>query len=319
MTGEVGIVVIGRNEGERLVRCLASLKGAGAEIIYVDSGSTDDSVRDAEAAGARVIRLDLSVPFTAARARNAGFAALSGAPEFVQFVDGDCEVADGWISAARRALIERPQTAVVCGRRRERHPTASVFNRLCDDEWATPIGEALACGGDAMFRADAFRDVGGYRERLIAGEEPELCLRLRERGWSVTRIDAEMTLHDADIMRFGQWWRRAVRAGHAFAEVADIHRRSALRIWAGERNRALMWAALAPASLVLASGIGPRALALFLLYPLQIARLGLRRRPPDWISACFLTLAKFAETAGILKYYSGKFRGRASALIEYKA
>ena len=91
----VGVVVIGRNEGPRLERCLASLIGAAQKIVYVDSGSTDGSVQMARRLGVEVVELDMTMPFTAARARNEGFARLQHvlpSMRHVQFVDGDCEV-----------------------------------------------------------------------------------------------------------------------------------------------------------------------------------------------------------------------------------
>jgi len=206
-----GVVVIGRNEGPRLVHCLKSVIGTAAAVIYVDSGSTDNSVSAATDLGADVVQLDPTMPFTAARARNAGFRRLIESHprvEYVQFVDGDCEVMLGWLMAAQHELAVSSKTAVVCGRRRERYPERSVYNRLCDMEWDTLVGEADACGGDALIRTAAFRQVGGYDDKLIAGEEPELCSRLRAAGWRVVRLPAEMTLHDAAMTRFGQWWRR---------------------------------------------------------------------------------------------------------------
>ncbi|HZM01358.1 MAG TPA: glycosyltransferase, partial [Planctomycetota bacterium] len=216
----VGFVVIGRNEGARLRRCLASLEGAGP-VAYVDSGSSDGSPDLARAAGALTAELDRSAPFTAARARNLGLQRLLAArpeSEFVQFVDGDCELRPGWIEAGLAALRDRPDVAVACGRRRERFPEASVYNRLCDIEWDTPVGEAAACGGDALMRVAALASVGGYDPTMIAGEEPELCLRLRRRGWRILRLPAEMTWHDAAMTRWTQWWRRALREGHVTVE-----------------------------------------------------------------------------------------------------
>ena len=194
--------MIGRNEGARLVACLASLTGQVRRLVYVDSGSTDGSVMAARAAGAEVVVLDMALPFTAARARNAGLAVLADAPpEFVQLVDGDCAVQPGWIAAALAGFAAHPAAVVLCGRRRERFPEASVYNALADREWNTPIGPALTCGGDALMRFDAVQTVGGYDPRLIAGEEPDLCLRLRAKGGEVWRIDAEMTLHDAAMTK----------------------------------------------------------------------------------------------------------------------
>lgn len=238
----VDAVVIGRNEGARLVACLGSLAGQVRRVVYVDSGSTDGSVAAARAAGAEVVALDMARPFTAARARNAGLRALAAdPPEMVQFLDGDTALRDGWLDRATRFLDENLRAAVVCGRRRERHPEASLWNRLIDAEWDTPVGEARACGGDALMRHDAVASVGGFREDLIAGEEPELCLRLRARGWTIWRIDAEMTWHDADMTRFAQWWRRTERAGHAFAEGADRFSTREAPHWQRETRRALGW------------------------------------------------------------------------------
>src|SRR5438874_4116422 len=151
MTMSVGVVTIGRNEGERLRVCLESALRASRHVVYVDSGSTDGSVAMAKQMGVHVVELDLTIPFTAARARNAGFEKLVEiAPdaEFVQFVDGDCEIVQGWVERAVSECSAKPQAAIVCGRRRERFVRASIYNTLCDIEWNTPVGTARACGGD---------------------------------------------------------------------------------------------------------------------------------------------------------------------------
>lgn len=317
----VGAVVIGRNEGQRLVTCLASLAGAADRVVYVDSGSTDGSVARARAAGAIVVPLDLTRPFTAARARNAGFAAL-GPVTYAQFVDGDCELRPDWIATARAFLEAHPEVAVACGRRRERAPGASVYNRLCDREWNTPVGEAKACGGDALMRAEAFAAVGGFRESLIAGEEPELCLRLRAKGWKIRRLDAEMTLHDAAITRFGQWWRRARRAGFAFAEGAALHGGPPERHWLRETRRALLWGLALPlAALGIGLFVSPLGFLLLLAYPAQVVRMAARdgwRDRAAWEFALFGVLGKFPETVGVVEYRLGALAGRRARLIEYK-
>ena len=313
----IGAVIIGRNEGARLIACLASFPDTVRPLVYVDSGSTDGSVAAARGAGAEVVALDMSVPFTAARARNAGLQALAdkGAPEFVQFVDGDCTLQPGWLPAARAFLVANPEAAVVCGRRREIHPEASVWNRLCDAEWDTPVGRAKACGGDALMRRAAVQAVGGYDPGLIAGEEPELCLRLRQAGWQVWRIGEEMTLHDAALTRIGQWWKRCRRSGHAFAEGAAMHGAPPERHWVAETRRALLWGAVLP--LVTLAGLiaTPWAALILLIYPLQVLRLsrrlGLER-------AFFLTLTKFPEAMGVVQYRLNRLRRRRSGLIEYK-
>ncbi len=198
-------MAIGRNEGSRLRQCLIEAIGQVAWVVYVDSGSTDGSLELARSIGADTVELDLSIPFTAARARNEGFARLLQLVpdiEFVQFVDGDCEMVDGWIERAQSELAAKPDVAAVCGRRRERYPAASIYNQLCDIEWDTPVGEAQACGGDSMMRAWAFEQVEGFNPALIAGEETEMCVRPGQKGWKILRLDAEMTMHDAQMTCF---------------------------------------------------------------------------------------------------------------------
>lgn len=321
---QMGIVVIGRNEGERLKMCLSSVRGHGP-VVYVDSGSTDDSVALARGLGAEVVALDLIVPFTAARARNVGFKRLMEvAPNhtYVQFVDGDCVVVDGWLVAAADYLEAHPQVAVVCGRRRERYPERSVYNRLCDQEWDTPVGEAKACGGDALMRVAAFQVVRGFRDDLIAGEEPELCVRLRAEGWKVWRLNEEMTLHDAAMTRLGQWWKRSVRAGYAFAEGAHLHGAPPERHWLRESRSAWFWGAGIP--LLVLVGVlvfGIPGFWLLAIYPLQVLRLALRgeRSPREnlW-RALFLVLGKLPEVQGQIRFLWNRRLGRRSRLIEYK-
>ena len=292
---------------------------------FVDSGSTDGSAEMARTLGARVVELDTRIPFTAARARNVGFdeaLRIAGNVTCVQFVDGDCEVEPGWLEAARAYLAEHPQTAVVFGRRRERHPERSVYNRLCDLEWSVPPGEVKSCGGDAMIRAGALRQSGGYRSDLIAGEEPELCVRLRAEGWTVVCLDRPMTRHDAAMTRFSQWWRRAKRAGYAFSEGAHIHGAPPERHWVVETRRAWIWGIGIPAFIILATvAAGPVALLLSLVYPIQIARLYVKRRtckPEPLASSVFDVLAKFPQSLGQMTFYRDLLLRRTGELIEYK-
>jgi GT2 family glycosyltransferase len=333
----VGIVAIGRNEGERLRRCLASLAGRGSTIVYVDSGSTDGSVALARAAGAHVLELDLSVPFTAARARNAGFERLMDAEpdtELVQFLDGDCELDPAWLTTAVRVLDEQPDVSVVCGRRRERFPEASVYNRLCDVEWDTPVGEARACGGDALLRTQAFRAVGGYDPRMIAGEEPDLCLRLNRHGTRILRLDAEMTLHDAAMTRWTQWWQRAVRTGHTAAELLAKYGAAPEHLRLKRALSAVFWAlcfplawlalfllALRTGSAFLSAGalIAPALLYVRLFARVRRSCLATGRSHADaraYAASCLL--AKWPETWGMLLYVARRISGREARWIEYK-
>ncbi len=321
----VAVVVIGRNEGERLTRCLRSVVGSAQTIVYVDSGSTDGSVAMAKAMGVSTVELDMSRPFTAARGRNFGYAEvlrLDPLAEFVQFVDGDTEVAPTWMDEALAFLLENNRVGAVFGRRRERNPEQSMYNRLCDIEWNVPIGVVRYCGGDVMIRRGAFDEVLGYDDTLIAGEEPDLSVRLRHKHWAIHRIDAEMTTHDAAITKFGQWWRRTVRSGYAFAQGAYRYGAPPEYHWVRESWRAVIWGMLLPAVTVFCSAVfSIDFLWLLAAYPLQVIRLIVIRdgtMANRVVSAVFYTLARFPEAVGLIRFHADRLLGRTSSLIEYK-
>ncbi len=347
----IGIIAIGRNEGERLRRCLESSTGRGMPVVYVDSASTDGSPALAREIGAEVVGLDMSLPFSAARARNAGFERLKHiAPgvEYVQFVDGDCEIVGGWIDAAKQTLDSRADVAAVCGRRRERFPEKSVYNRLADVEWNTSIGEAKSCGGDAMMRVAAFEQAGGFDASIVAGEEPELCQRMRGAGWKILRIDAEMTLHDSAMLHFRQWWKRAIRSGYGAMDVSTrfgsqglfVKQVRSARFWAGD----IVWIAIAwsAATLINTGQVAVRFLGwrtgiveglkaagvwaglILLLIPAQTLRTawGIRRRAGTWKTSLaygvFTMIGMWANRIGQRQYLRDRAAGKLARMIDYK-
>lgn len=321
----IGFVAIGKNEGERLKNCLRSLP-ATAPIVYVDSGSTDGSLEWAENNHIDVVRLNAEVPFTAARARNAGFARLMQSQpdlQYVQFLDGDCELDPKWPDLARSFLETHGRFCAVFGRRRERFPERTFYNQLCDLEWnAPPLGDSRSFGGDVLIRTDALQGVGGYRNDLIAGEEPELCVRLRAAGWKIWRLDADMTKHDAAILHFYQWWRRTVRSGYAFAQGANLHGARPECHWVWESRRAVAWGILLPLACIAGSLLlSPWGNLLWLAYPVQLTRRMLQIGGPsrtNLLRALFELLARFAEAVGQVKFFVDRVARRQSTIIEYK-
>jgi len=317
-------VIIGRNEGARLAICIKSAIHSGGPVVYVDSGSSDTSVQVASEAGCSVIALDPASPFTAARGRNEGFRyILEHHPKanYVQFVDGDCELNPAWIAAATAFMEIHPDTAAVCGRLRERHPRNSIYNLLCDIEWDRPPGITRSCGGIALMRVDAFRSVGGFRTDLIAGEEPELCVRLRKSGWVIWRLAADMALHDAAMARFNQWWLRSKRAGYAFAQGYALHGEPPERHYAKEVQRSLLWGVLVPALAFSGTAVSPWSLALLFAFPAQVIKIAFSSRltgSTAWWSALFLVLAKFPEALGFISFHAKRILRKSGTLIEYK-
>jgi GT2 family glycosyltransferase len=336
---DLGVVAIGRNEGERLRRCLVSLAEVGSDLaaVYVDSGSTDGSVELARSMGVEVVELDMSRPFSAARARNAGFERLKAiAPgiKYAMFLDGDCEVADGWLERSKSEMESRPDAAVICGRRRELFPEQSIYNRLADLEWDTTIGEAAACGGDSVMRAEAFESVGGFDPTAAAGEEPELCQRLRQKGWTIWRVDAEMTRHDLGMTRFRQWWRRQYRSGYNGRDILTRFPGED-QLFAKDLARSRRWGIGWPLGVVglglVGAAIGGPAIGLAvavlvsMTLVLQMLRLAVKIRkrvdsPRTALAYGVLTMvAKWANLAGQAGYVLDRRRGKMARLIEYKA
>lgn len=313
----IGIVVEGFNEGERLTRCLSSLRACGLSVVYVDSGSTDGSVEYAASQGCHLVSLDVSqIPFNCSRARNAGFLKLldiDPSIDIVQFVDADCEVSAEWLGVVTCQFTQDRQLGVLCGRLTERERNSSIYSRLCDMEWDGPLGEVPTCGGIAAMRADIFERLGGFREDLGGDEEIELCTRFRGEGFHTVRVADHMATHDAGMVRFSQWWRRAVKHGSVYAQAvaqgrSDSYKRRQLA-------RAVVWGGILPAGAVLGTAIAviwPAALVLpsaaMMIYAALAWRASAYRRrrgssvADSWLYGAFCVVGNVAHFTGCCRY-----------------
>ncbi len=327
----LSIVVIGRNEGPRLARCLNSITEARGvsgqqQIIYVDSASTDESPKIARDFGAEVIVLNAGCS-SAASGRNAGWR-RARAP-FVLFLDGDTVLQPDFPRLALDAISQDKRTAAVWGHRREIHPEQSLYNRVLDLDWIYAPGETEYCGGDVLMRRCALEQVDGYDSTLIAGEEPELCRRLRHCGYRILHIDSPMTGHDLNITRFSQYWRRALRAGHAYAEISARFRGSSDPMWRQESKsnfiRGGFWATSLLGCVALL-GVSPVPLLLWLTLLLALSfRSGWRARwkAPKQPALLLLfgihsQLQQIPILLGQLQFDRNQKAGRRGELIEYK-
>ena len=312
-------------------RASSSVRSLGCPVVYVDSGSTDGSLeRGARRCATSRSALDPARPFSAARARNEGLRALVAArPELrlVQFLDGDCTLLPGWLEAAEPAMAADPRVPSSSARCASGTPKRRIYNRLCALEWRSPPGDLTnfgALGGIMLVRADVFMRVGGFNEQVIAGEDSEFGVRVAVAGFKVTKIARRMATHDADIQRFAQWWRRAVRGGHAIGQRFSLHGRGAMRDCARERRSVLVWGLALPATIL---ALAPATHGLSLLLAGGYAVLGqriarYRRGQGDSgadarLYARFVVIGKFAEAWGLLKFYVNNMAGR-FRIIEYK-
>jgi len=330
----VGVVVIGRNEGDRLRRCLGSISSDKNMVVYVDSGSTDNSVNVACEYGASIVSLDMATPFSAARARNEGYDELKQMVlnlEFVQFIDGDCELMPSWLGEAANELIKNTDIAIVAGRLNEKNPSASIYNRLADLEWNFHgAGEVDAVGGIFMVRSTAFDQVGGFDSSVTAGEEPELCQRLRNKEWKIIRLDSNMAWHDLAMTRFKQWWKRQVRGGYGGLDVAT---RFGLSSFKRNSYRARFWTlwlivivAIVAANLGydLSIGVQLACIIIAFLWPLQLFRITLNTLKRGWSFflslqyAWFTMLSFWPQMVGQIHYLADMKQSGNVRLNEYK-
>jgi GT2 family glycosyltransferase len=327
---DIAAVVIGRNEGERLAPSLHSVEAAGLRVVYVDSGSTDGSAGVAARLRICIVKLDPARPFSAARGRNEGVQKvlrLWPGIRFVMFLDGDCVLDPRFPAAAAATFVENPDCAIVTGHLTERHPEASLYNRLCAIEWRGPAGRMAnvnGLGGIMMARVSALQDVGGFNEQAIAGEEPDLGVRLMLAGFSLIKIDQSMATHDAQILTFGQWWIRAVRGGHALAHRYARHGHTRFRDGERELVSTLFWGFALPvvvvAALVPTYGLSLLLLAGYGVIAWRVHRYYLRSGVSSsdaWLASRFNIYSRFAHFIGVLRYGINRLRGRFH-IIEYK-
>jgi GT2 family glycosyltransferase len=326
----VGVVLIGRNEAQRLVRVVAAACEQADYVVYVDSNSTDDSRELAASLGATVVHLAKG-PYTPSRGRQVGFEEiLRQRPDlaYVQFVDGDCMLMPGWIDRAYQYLEAHPAVGAVFGRRREENCARSFYSRLMDIDWDHPAGEAANFGGDSLVRVEAVQQAGGWSANTINAEDIDLSFRIRAQGWTIVRLAEEMTRHDVRMSRFAEYWRRSVRAGYGFAEVGWRYRHGPGKLLLRRMASAVLYGFLLPVlAVVFAFVWWPASALIGVLYARSIAVMALwaRRRGASWRTSLAYAglnmVCKVAAFLGVARYVRDRAVGKAQPsdhLIVYR-
>lgn len=325
-----GVVVIGRNEAPRLRSCFESLP-SDTPICYVDSGSDDGSPAIARSYSIPTLQLSGSQPFGAARARNAGFnALLEEYPklERVLFLDGDCVLDPDFLGVAITLMNKHDDCAIIVGRLEEANSGNNIYGILADLEWSSPAsGEILdfgQLGGIMLVCVPDFLAVGGFNPDFIAGEDSELGIRLHLTGRKTIRIINRMAIHAMEMQRFGQWWRRSIRAGHALAHRYAVHGKSSLADSRSAVHSTFVYGILIPIVVLMAVSIfgfwGMVPVIIYVYLGLRFfsyyRRKGATRRN-SLIGTAFGIIAKLANGIGMVRFHVQRARGNFK-IIEYK-
>lgn len=329
-----GIVIIGRNEAHHLEWSLRSVLHEGLPCVYADCLSRDASLPIARKLKIPVVMVSGEM-LTAAKARNTGFNCLTAqfpSLEYIQFLDGDCQLKANWIATAVKILDENPRLAAISGILEERYPHAGLFHRLAAIEWHLAFQAPHRCGGVTLFRASALRDADGFNDVIRAGEEPELCHRLRQRGWEFKKVELPMATHDLGHASWRTWCRRQMRNGGGALQVYRLHAHEPQPLLRSYLFSIALWTLAGPLTALIATvaaglAVGFAAglivlMAACLGYVWQAWRIRayVRRHGignSALVYSCMALAGKFPELLGVLFYtFEERFKGKPSLLSQ---
>ena len=191
------IIVIGRNEERGIAACVTAAQAAaaqvgGAEIIYVDSVSTDDTVKIVRSLGARVVSLKPDWELSPSAGRYVGSKLAAG--EFVLFLDADTLVYRDFLPAAIEYFEQNPDVGGVNGWLDDTDANGVKLSGV-EPHYPTPTPTKWLRGPACFYRRSALLAVGSFNPFLKVEEEAELGLRLIKAGWKMDLIPVPMAVH----------------------------------------------------------------------------------------------------------------------------
>ena len=198
----VSIIVIGRNEAQRIEKCLRSVFASlpsreDCEVIYVDSASEDDTVAIASRFPIRILQLRNSWKLSPSAGRYIGYQHARG--KYLLFVDGDSLLFKRWLINACAFLDNNPTCGGVAGIMHQAYLSRkgnciAVAKNYFSQRPSEPVRQAVSLSGIAMYRRDAMEKAGTFNPFLTTGEECELALRIQDAGYSLARIYEPMCI-----------------------------------------------------------------------------------------------------------------------------
>lgn len=334
MSPRLSVIICSRNGAAGVDRCLRAIAAQtirpALEVIVVDDGSADGTGDIARGHGALVLRHETSRG--PAAARNTG-ARVASAP-ILAFLDDDCEPDPRWaeqLAGAYRgdvigvagALLAGGRPGFMLGYLARHNPlqpqelslarSTRLWYRLglyLARQWAPsrPRGarDIYSCAAANMsVRLDAFREVGGFDERIrFASEDDDLCRRLRQafQAGRLAFVPEACAVHHFEPSPWDTLRRRLAYGQGA----ARMHRR-----WPDVPPTVFPWPAVVLALLAL-SALFPVLLAVSalvpqLLYPAGL-RAAVRERRPGCLLDAYLQLAE--ECCADLGFIVGLWRFR---------
>ncbi|MDY0018582.1 MAG: glycosyltransferase family A protein [Anaerolineae bacterium] len=231
----LSVVIIARNEAAHIERAIQSVLAGvkawpQAEILLVDSASTDQTVEIARRYPISIVRLRPEQFRSAAAGRYLGMLYTRG--EFILHLDGDMELEPGWLEQALPFLAAHPESAGVDGYYRNLHVRDGRVlseERMCEGLSDRVSATRYFCGA-ALYRRSALEAVGGFNPYLISEEEPELSIRLRHAGFTLNRLPALLCTHYGPIENSWEYIFRRSRTNlwAGYGQVPRYHLRSGL-------------------------------------------------------------------------------------------
>lgn len=203
---EVTIVVIGLNEADNLAKTFRAIQQVKyppnlIEVIYVDSGSTDDSLSIARDYCDKCFVENVHP--SAGRNRNRGL--TEAKHDIVHFIDGDMAVDSNYLIKAVSILKDKDVQAVV-GQLEEQ--SKGIWNRLAtlvSNDLKRDEGYTDFTSTGATYVRTALLSIDGYDERILRGQEIELGVRFKQAGykiWSTLQVMGQHNYGNSSLYHY---------------------------------------------------------------------------------------------------------------------